>query len=276
MNYRFAAILYYDGTDYCGWQIQNHKGNAALVGTKPSIQESFVLGLKKITGEIVDTTASGRTDAGVHASGQVVHFDLSKKWDSKTLVRALGAHGILPPSIRVLRVVRVKKRFDASRSAIKKQYSYYFQLGPCELSALSRSSWWLKGEVDFQKMKRSLVPIIGEHDFKPFQGAGASTKTSIRRIYEADLKDVTEEALFLPIKMNGFRVLKLTLVGSGFLKQMVRSIAGTLAEIGKDRFDEDHFQKILSKQRRDFVGTTAPARGLWLERVFYQKPGMTR
>jgi tRNA pseudouridine38-40 synthase len=261
---RYALLLSYAGTSFCGWQKQ--RGSAAE--GDPSIQETIEKTLAEITGERVSIVGSGRTDAGVHAAGQVAHFELSKKdWDSGVLLNALNSQ--LPRRIRVLRASSVSPDFHAQLSAEKKQYSYYFQQGPCALPHLELYTWWIRKTLDLSAMQESARQLIGSHDFKPFQAAGGVTKTTVRKILEAEVS-------FEPIAFPGGThlgtpcgLVRVRLVGTGFLKQMVRGIAGTLLQVGEKRRDSGCFQAILEAQDRDLVGPTAPSCGLWLEQVWY-------
>mgnify|MGYP000954954450 CR=1 FL=1 len=167
-------------------------------------------------------------------------------------------------------MAEVNEDFHSQRSAIKKQYSYYFLQSPCAVPHLDPLSFWAKRELDVKPMRVALRDLVGEHDFKPFQAAGGVTKTTVREIFEADLE-------WREIGFPGFsglwqpehKLLQLRLVGSGFLKQMVRGIAGTLVQIGEGRMPSDQFKKILKTQDRRLLGPTSPGHGLWLEKVWY-------
>lgn len=267
--WKYAAILSYIGTDYCGWQKQ--RGAAAL--GKPSIQETLELALERMTGETISVVGSGRTDSGVHALGQVAHFILrDKPWDLTILHRAMN--GILPANIRVLEVFPVSIEFHAQRSADKKQYSYYFQQGPCPLPHLEPLSWWIKKSLDLEAMNQALQHLLGEHDFKPFQASGAKPRPTVRKILEVE---IALEPIAFPgrglSQAQGERaslgLVRVRIVGTGFLKQMVRGIAGTLLQVGEGRRPASCTLEILETLDRSKVGPTAPARALWLERVWY-------
>ncbi len=265
---KYAILISYLGTHYCGWQRQ--KG--AQEGK--SIHEAIEAAIKRITQEEkVSLVGSGRTDAGVHALGQVGHFTVTRKrWDPEILER--GLNSLLPRSIRILRVVEVEAEFHAQRSAIKKQYSYYFQQGLCELPQFEPISWWIRKRLDVEAMNRAIQPLIGEHDFKALQASGAKPGPTVRTILEAE---VSFEPIGFPIgglafdPESGFGFVRVRVLGTGFLKQMVRSIAGTLLQVGEGRREIQCFEEILATKRRDLVGPTSPGRGLWLERVWYPK-----
>jgi len=266
---KYAALISYVGTDYCGWQRQ--KGSAA--NGAPSIQGTIEGALRQMTGEEASVVGSGRTDSGVHSVGQTAHFVLKDRvWDSGILRK--GLNSILPQDIQILVVKPVAIEFHAQRSAGKKQYSYYFQQGSCALPHLEPLSWWIKKPLDLEAMNAGLRYLVGEHDFKPFQSSGAKPGPTVRKILEAEA--VWED---LPFPARAFRpefareerlgLVRVRLVGSGFLKQMVRGIAGTLLQVGEGRRDPKCFQEILERQARTEVGPTAPARALWLERLWY-------
>jgi tRNA pseudouridine38-40 synthase len=268
--HKYAARISYVGTGFCGWQKQS--GSAA--GGDPSIGALIEEILFGIVGEKASVVGSGRTDAGVHASGQVIHFVLKKKpWDTGVLLRALNSR--LPQVIRVIRVLEVPLEFHAQRSAIRKQYSYYFQQGPCALPFCEPYSWWIHRRLDRSAMQRALDHLVGQKDFKVFQSRGAKVSTTVRTVFEARVEWVP-----LPVGLPGawvvaagdneFGFVRIKLMGSGFLKQMVRSIAGTLLQVGEGRRDPDCFAELLSSQQRSQVGPTAPGRALWLEQVWYE------
>lgn len=260
---KYAALISYEGTQYCGWQRQ--KGSAAEGA--PSIQATVEQVVHRMTGETPSVVGSGRTDSGVHAVGQVAHFVLERKeWDP--LIIKKGMNSLLPSDIRVLQVAQVPLDFHAQRGALKKQYSYYFQQGPCAIPHLEPYSWWIQKKLDVPAMQRALDILVGEHDYKAFQASGAKPGPTVRRILEA-------QALIEPVSFPGGAAgraswVRVRLLGTGFLKQMVRGIAGTLLQIGEGRRDPSCMTEILETRDRNLVGPTAPARALWLERVWYE------
>jgi tRNA pseudouridine38-40 synthase len=267
--HKYSLLIFYVGTDFCGWQKQ--KEQALSSHLKPSIQGTIEKAILKMSGETVSLVGSGRTDAGVHSLGQVAHFVLKKKeWDPYILTR--GLNGILPPSIRVMRAKAVAIEFHAQRSALKKQYSYYLQQGPCPVPHLAPVSRWIHKDLNLEKMREALDYLVGKHDFKPFQASGAKVGTTVREILEVA---VDELPLFFPGPglmegdMTSLRLIRIRIIGTGFLKQMVRGIAGTLLEVGEERRPPSCTREILASGRRSDVGPTAPARGLWLEKVWY-------
>ena len=260
--HKYAVILSYSGSRFCGWQEQ--RGPDA--GGSPSIQETIQSAVFEMTGEKVSIVGSGRTDAGVHALGQVAHFVLKEKdWDPRIIFKGLNSK--LRPSIQLVEVRRVPIEFHAQRSAEKKQYSYFFQQGPCALPHLEPFSWWIRKKLDQEAMQIALNALIGEHDFKAFQAKGAKVGSTVRTIFEAEVR--YEPLEFPGMGPERFGFVRVRLLGSGFLKQMVRGIAGTLLEIGEGRRPASDMKVILETMDRSAVGQTAPGRALWLEKVWY-------
>jgi tRNA pseudouridine38-40 synthase len=233
-----------------------------------------------MAGEPVSVVGSGRTDSGVHSVGQVAHFILKKKFPEPWVIQR-GLNGILDASIRVISAWEVPLEFHAQRSAQKKQYSYYFQQGACPLPQLEPFTWWIQKQLQLEAMQESLEYLKGEHDFKPFQASGAKPGPTVRRILEAQ---VTLEPISFPgfsfdflralqakQTRSDFGLVRVRLVGTGFLKQMVRGIAGTLLQVGEGRRNPICIREILESRDRLAVGPTAPGRALWLERVWYSE-----
>jgi tRNA pseudouridine38-40 synthase len=246
-GWKYAALLSYAGTGSCGWQRQ--KGSAAEGG--PSIQAAIEQALARITGEEPSVVGSGRTDSGVHSVGQTAHFTLERReWNPELLRRGLNSQ--LPPAIRAARVVGVPADFHAQRSAERKQYSYYFQQGPCALPHLEPYSWWIQKRLDLAAIGEALGHLRGQHDFKPFQAAGSKPGPTVREILQAE---VTEEAVPFPGGRAQdpelrFTLVRVRLVGTGFLKQMVRGIAGTLLQVGERRRAPECIREILASRDR--------------------------
>jgi tRNA pseudouridine38-40 synthase len=271
--WKYSALISYVGTSFCGWQKQLRPTEKQASRDKPSVQSVIEKSLSQITEEEVTVVGSGRTDSGVHAVGQVIHFVLRKKeWSTEILNR--GLNSLLPMSIQVLSVKPVAIEFHAQRSAVRKQYSYYFQQGSCALPHLEPLSWWIRKKLDLEAMSEALQQLVGEHDFKPFQASGSKPGSTVRQILEAD---VTRVAVGFPlgilgpteIETRGMSLVRVRVMGTGFLKQMVRGIAGTLLQVGESRRPSSCMKEILTQQDRSLVGPTAPARALWLERVWY-------
>lgn len=274
--WKYAALMSYQGTPYCGWQKQKNPKPPH----RQSIQQVLEEKLVQIVQEPTSVVGSGRTDAGVHALGQVAHFTLkNKSWEPAKLKN--GLNSLLPASIRILSVLAVPSEFHAQRSTFQKQYSFYFLQGPSDLPYLHPYSLWIRAPLNLKAMQESVACLEGTHDFVAFQSSGSKKGVStVRTIYRVevarqkiDFPGPTDFGTPSPMKTEGgsepYFFVRLTVVGSGFLKQMVRGIAGTLLDVGEGKKSPERFQEILKTQDRRLLGATAAPRGLWLERVDY-------
>lgn len=264
---RYALEIAYDGYPFCGWQVQPdaQKGVDDAGVPRTSIQERLESALFEITGARATVVASGRTDAGVHAIRQRAHFDLSgPARDPLRLLKGLNAK--LPVEVRVLKVEEVPREFHARFSATRKEYAYYLSVGE-PLPHLARYVWFLPKDprvtLNLESMRAALQALLGEHDFSAFQGRRAGTESSVRRIYRASIRKVRANP------GGGAPLVRVSLVGSGFLKQMVRSIVGTAVEVGLGKKSVTDFERLVTHPDRRGSGKTAPGRGLWLEKVWY-------
>jgi tRNA pseudouridine38-40 synthase len=239
-------LIEYDGTNYLGWQVQP-KG--------PTIQGILEDKIKLLTGESIQLFGSGRTDAGVHALGQVAHFKTQSRMDLRSMQRALNS--LLPRDIVIQKIEEVEEGFHARKHAKSKVYEYRI-LNRNLRSAFHRGYvWHIPQKLDLMKMKRATAHLIGEHDFSSFRSVGTPTRTAVRRVPRAGWKRGRGGLIRFEIEANGF------------LKQMVRSIVGTLVEVGKGKINPEEFQKILTSKDRKKAGPTAPAHGLFLKEVKY-------
>jgi tRNA pseudouridine38-40 synthase len=263
---RYAILFAYDGSGFCGWQ--NQSGTGKHENPKPGIEGVVTRALTEASGETATVVASGRTDAGVHATGQVAHFTLAKSPQSQeNFLLSLNQH--LPPEVQIHRLAEVPDSFSA-RYADFKRYSYYFQQGSTDLPHLRCGTTWNRRPLDGDQMHRALQQVIGEHDFLPFGSSRANVSTTIRTIFKAGV--TREEIPFSSIADDQF-LWRIQITGSGFLMHMMRSIAGTLKQIGEGRRPPEDMLTILHSGDRELVGPTAPARGLWLDQVGYSSDG---
>lgn len=238
-------IIEYDGTNYAGWQKQN---NAI------TIQEKVEEAIESITGSLVEVTGSSRTDAGVHAKGFVCNFFTETNIPGENFKRALNR--FLPQDIVVLSSEEVPVAFHARYNSIAKRYVYTIVNGP-QRPAIGRNYvHYFYRKLDIEKMREAAKYFIGTHDFSAFKNKGSSVKTSVRTIKE--LKIVENE-----------NVIIFSIVGDGFLYNMVRIIVGTLLEVGVGRFKPEYIPEIICSKDRARAGKSAPASGLCLEEVFY-------
>lgn len=240
----------YRGTEFCGWQIQDNQ---------PSIQQALETAFETVTGETPRITGSGRTDAGVHALGQVASLQTNSNMECFRLVRALNA--TTPDDIAILDIEEVSPDFHAIRDALRKRYRYQILHGRIR-DPLSRDQcWFVPTILDVGTMREACQRLLGEHDFICFQAAGAATKTTVRTIYEAE---------FEVVESGGFEKLVFQVQGNGFLYNMVRNIVGTLVEIGKGKQNPDWITELIQMGDRNLAGETAPAKGLFLVNVDYE------
>jgi tRNA pseudouridine38-40 synthase len=246
----FALTLAYDGTRYAGWQTQPN-------GT--AIQQVVSDAVSKVVGHAVHVQGSGRTDAGVHAIGQVASFSTSA-WrpPAERLVQAIN--GYLPRDVIVISSRRVVPDFDPIRNAIGKRYRYCIRTSRVPDPLNHAHHWWLTRPLDLVAMRSGAKELLGTHDFKAFQTLGSIRKTTIRTIRCVDIHE--QEAL------AGTEVI-VEIEADGFLYNMARNIVGALTELGKGRFHSTWIREVLESRQRAPEGQTAPARGLCLLRVDY-------
>ena len=242
---RVKIVISYDGTNYCGWQIQPN-------GT--SVQKILEDALFEITGEKTKIKGSGRTDAGVHSLGQVAHFDTNRSIPAKNFYRAFNIH--LPDDIKVLSSEEVDKDFNACSSAKKKTYRYSTYVSPTILPLKERFSIQLKRQPDLEKMRECAKLFIGEHDFKCMTASGSGAKTTVRTIFEINIVQKEQDLDFF-------------VCGNGFLYNMVRIMIGTLIAVGNGKINEKDVEQMLSTQKRNLGGKTLVAKGLTLMSVEY-------
>jgi tRNA pseudouridine38-40 synthase len=235
----------YDGTGFVGWQRQE---------SGESIQGLIEDALAKIEGNVVTLHGAGRTDAGVHALAQVASARIAAELDDDTLTRALNAH--LPPTIRVNRVETVRDDFHARFSATGKTYEYRIWNGPALPPFMRLYAWHAPQPLDVVAMNDASRVIVGEHDFAAFQGTGSRTHSTVRRITSAEWQTNGPAVTFV-------------ISGEGFLRHMVRSLAGTLVEVGHGRRPADDLARLLATPKRSDAGRTAPPHGLFLVSVLY-------
>ena len=277
---KLKLVIQYQGTKYHGWQVQPR----AL-----TIQKLFQDILQNILGEKVVVTASGRTDAGVHALAQVAHFSTSHPIETEVLHRALNAH--LPYDIAVLSVEEVDLGFDAQFGAKAKTYTYFIYNGFHKAPFLSSYSWRIYGTLDLDAMQLCLEMLLGEQDFSSFKAADSTAKTSRRRLDAVSLQRVSLADLgnslmglmgisglvaplgtadtFHPEAESETALIAISMRGKGFLKHMVRNIVGTLVEVGRGRMSVEAFARVFAARDRTQAGPTAPAWGLFLVKVDY-------
>lgn len=245
---RIKLTLAYDGTNFSGWQVQ----------TKPpgvrTIQGTVEEKLKLITKEEIKVTASGRTDAGVHALGQVIHFDTSSRIPVDKFPYALKS--VLPPDIVPLEAEEVDNSFHARYSARRKTYRYTIDTGKMPHVFWRNFAYHYPYPLNLTAMQEAAQYLLGRHDFRSFCASGSSVNDFVRNISECNLR---QEGAFLHMEVTG----------DGFLYNMVRIICGTLLEIGQGKIKPEDMQKIIEARDRNKAGATVPAHGLCLLKVGY-------
>ncbi|RME63945.1 MAG: tRNA pseudouridine(38-40) synthase TruA [Nitrospirae bacterium] len=253
---KIKLLLQYDGTNYFGWQRQPDR---------PSIQGTIEKALYEITGKKTNLTASGRTDRGVHALGQVAVFKTTTNLSPKDFQNALNS--LLPPDIRVLYAEEVPEDFNPRFGVKRKRYIYLINRAEVQSPFLYRYTYHWRGPLDTDAMKRACSVLLGTKDFRAFQSAGSSVKTTVRTLFEATIQQMSR-FYFLAFSLEG-PLLVFSFEADGFLKQMVRNIVGTLLEVGKGALPPEEIERILASGDRKQAGPTVPANGLFLERVIY-------
>jgi tRNA pseudouridine38-40 synthase len=242
---RVRLTLEYDGTDFVGWQRQ-------LNGR--SVQAVLEAALEELLGAPVVALAAGRTDAGVHALGQVVAFDAARVLPAKAYLRGLAS--LLPQDVAVVAAEEVPEGFDPRRWASGKRYRYLISRRPGRAPLLRRTHWELFTPLDVGAMRESAAALVGTHDFSSFRAANCEAPHARRTLRELALHEEGE-------------VLRIEVEGTAFLKHMVRNIVGSLVEVGRGKRPPAWVAEVLAAKDRTLAGPTAPAHGLTLVGVTY-------
>jgi len=238
-------VLAYDGTPYLGWQVQPQG---------PTVQSVLQESLRIITGEQVIVKGSGRTDAGVHALGQVANFNTLSTIDPQAFMRAFNS--VLPPTIAVIGASEVDPTFDAQFSAVNKMYRYRV-FNSCNRSPFElQRAWHINTRLDIESIVSAASMLLGKNDFSSFRAAGCAARIPVRTI--------SRSAIICDGSSISFEF-----EADGFLRHMVRNIVGTLVDVGRHRFSTDDFSAIIAARDRRRAGIAAPPHGLYLVRVDY-------
>jgi len=242
---RVRLTLEYDGTEFVGWQRQPNGR---------SVQEVLEKALAELLGTAVPTAAAGRTDAGVHALGQVVAFDAPRALPSKAYVRGLSS--LLPGDVAVVEAGEVPPDFDPRRWATGKRYRYLISRRPMRAPLLRRTHWEVFSALDVESMQAGAASLVGTHDFSSFRAADCEAPHPRRTVRELEVQTVGA-------------ILRIEMEGTAFLKHMVRNIVGSLVEVGRGRRVPGWIAEVLAARDRTLAGPTAPAHGLTLVEVTY-------
>ncbi len=242
---RWAALLEYDGSAYAGWQSQAHA---------KSLQDTVESALSFVAGAPVAVVCAGRTDAGVHALGQVIHFDTAARRTPRAWV--LGANTRLPPDISLQWAGEVAPDFHARHTALRRIYRYHILNRSARSALAAGRSTWIHRPLDVDAMRTAAQVLLGEHDFSAFRSVECQSKSSMRRV---------ERISVVPDRDS----LCIEIAANAYLHHMVRNIVGTLLEVQSERDPQAAMRRILESRERRLAGATAPAAGLYLCRVEY-------
>lgn len=255
---RLRILLAYRGSNYSGWQIQES------ANPPPTIQGCLERALAVLNRSPVRVTGSGRTDAGVHALGQVAHCDVTGNLTGHAWRKGLNA--LLPSDIRVLETAEAQPHFHARMDARRKTYIYHFWQERDLLPPMLKDYIWSCGPLDLESMRTAMRALRGERDFAALQNRGAETCYTVRRIFSIGIEPM-KQLEYWPAHRP---MLRLTVTANGFLKQMVRNMAGLLAAAGQHRLAPAEIPALLdTRERRSLPSVTAPAAGLSLASVEY-------
>jgi tRNA pseudouridine38-40 synthase len=238
-------VVEYDGTDFAGWQRQDGQ---------PTIQQSLEEAFAAMTGQRVVVRGAGRTDAGVHAEGQVASVEVASRIPNLGFLRGLNSH--LPRTIAVLDVEDMPTGFNARFSARGKIYRYQVWNHPVRSPRHARHAWHVHDALDSHRMREAASLLVGEHDFRAFRSADCDRKNTVRIIRRFD------------VSRRG-ALVQLEVEGTAFLRNMVRILAGTLVAVGRGKMTTEHVSALLAHGDRTKAGMTAPACGLTLVKVIY-------
>jgi tRNA pseudouridine38-40 synthase len=243
---RWAMGVAYEGTQYSGWQIQKD--------CDQTVQAFVEKALSFVANEPIAVVCAGRTDAGVHASGQVIHFDCSAKRDAHSFI--LGANSVLPKDISITWALPVSLNFHARFGASSRRYSYFIYNHRSRPGILSSLVTWQCRPLDEHRMQEAANSLIGEHDFSAFRGAGCQASSPVRTVQYCSMKRF-HDMIILEIQANAF------------LMHMVRNIVGSLSLVGMGMQPVSWFSNVLQQKDRQLAGPTAPPNGLYLADVSY-------
>jgi tRNA pseudouridine38-40 synthase len=243
---RYKLTIEYDGTPFVGWQAQDNG---------VSVQGVLTAAIAAFVGEQAVVSAAGRTDAGVHALGQVAHVDLAKDWDTETVRDAINFH-LRPQPVAMLAVERAAPDFDARFSAIKRHYLYRIVNRRADLTLEQNRAWRVPRPLEAEAMHAAAQRLIGRHDFTTFRSTECQAKSPVKTLDRLDVARAGEE-------------VSIAAVARSFLQHQVRSMVGSLIHVGEGKWSADDLASAFAARDRSACGQVAPPHGLYLVRVDY-------
>lgn len=243
---RYKLTIEYDGTPFVGWQVQDNG---------PSVQGALMAAVEAFSGEKVAVPGAGRTDAGVHALGQVAHLDLAKEYPPDTVRDALNAH-LRPNPIAILAAEKVAPEFDARRSAVRRHYRYRIVNRRADLALERGRAWRITRPLDAAAMHAAAQRLVGHHDFTTFRSTECQAKSPEKTLDKLDVARTGDEIVIIAVARS-------------FLHNQVRSMVGSLALVGEGKWSADDLSLALEARDRTACGPVAPPDGLYLVRVDY-------
>ena len=243
---RYKIIIEYDGTSLAGWQRQEHN---------PSVQQFIEQAIKKFSSELVIVHGAGRTDAGVHALGQVAHFDLNKNYSIKEVMGAINHH-LKPNKIIITNCLEVTSDFHSRFSAKKRYYRYEILNRDSHCIFDINRAWHIREKLSISKMQKAAKILLGEHDFTSFRASKCQAKSAIKTIDQITISKKNDKIIF-------------NLKATSFLHHMVRNIVGSLVLVGMHKWEIEDIKIALAEKDRSKAGPTAPACGLYFLKVDY-------
>ena len=243
---RYKIIVEYDGAPFAGWQYQENS---------PSVQRAIMTAIEAFSGEKVMVQGAGRTDAGVHALGQVAHFDLASERETDTVRDAINAH-LRPLPVAILSAEKVPSDFDARRSALRRHYLYRIANRRPDLAIERGRAWRLPRRLDAEAMHAAAQNLVGKHDFTTFRSTECQAKSPEKTLDRLDVSRLGDE-------------IHITAVARSFLHNQVRSMVGSLVVVGDGKWQAADLARALEARDRSACGPVAPPDGLYLVKVDY-------
>ncbi len=244
---RYKLTIEYDGAPFAGWQIQ---------ADRPTVQGVLTAAVEALSGEKTPVQGAGRTDAGVHARGQVAHVDLAKDWDTDTVRDALNAH-LRPNPVAILSAERVADGFNARTSAVKRHYLYRIVNRRADLTLDAGHAWRVPRPLDAAAMHAAAQRLVGKHDFTTFRSTECQAKSPVKTLQQLDVERAGDDVIVLASARS-------------FLHSQVRSMVGSLVMAGEGKWRPDDLSRALAAADRTACGQVAPPDGLYLMKVDYE------